>query len=216
MDSRLAHMSFDFWKKDDASQNAPGGRRLGFKDLLTEIQTQLRVLTNKGVRTSQGRTMRVNATDTQNGQTKNEKGKGSYAGKAGSPKNANSVQSSEKCNICGTMHATKECNILLQMSADDRIKRLAQKGCCFLCLNPGHISRNCPDERPKCETCGRGHNTMTHGGKFPRPAQRQAPADALPIRQPQQAGNAREQPELPGQIAPLMEVAANPAPAQGL
>ena len=215
LDSRLSHMSTKFWEKDVKSQAENKGQ-LGFADLLEAVSTWLVVLTNKGVRRNQKQTARVNAVDTnQNGQN-GQKGKGgSYAKKASSPASPQGSQSRATCSVCTTMHATEDCNILIQMTPDERVAVLKEKRCCFACLESGHVANRCPKypegERPTCVHCKRKHHSLMHGRTYPpRPAgsQHQPRADALPFRQRQTGENLGQQPNQ-GQIP--VEGGENPA-----
>ena len=55
-----------------------------------------------------------------------------------------------KCVYCGQPHWSDECSKFSTLQA--RRERL--KGCCFICLRKGHVSKNCDRERA-CAHCGR-------------------------------------------------------------
>ena len=55
-----------------------------------------------------------------------------------------------KCVYCGQPHWSDECSKFSTLQA--RRERL--KGCCFICLRKGHVSKNCDSERA-CAHCGR-------------------------------------------------------------
>ena len=133
--------------------------------------------------------------------------KPSYLAKA-SQKSPPREHSDEKCSICNTMHATQECHRLLGMNVEERVEQLKARRCCFNCLKPGHNFFNCPEEKPKCDTCGKKHNTLLHG-KNPFQPRRQNQPEGLPVRQPRTAEeNAR-----PVQNPVVQAEAPAPAPA---
>ena len=72
-------------------------------------------------------------------------------------------QNKSVCAICSSTHATDQCATLLKMKPDDRVIALMKRGLCFGCLDPQrHMLQDCPKGKPKCSTCGKGHNTMLH------------------------------------------------------
>ena len=72
------------------------------------------------------------------------------------------VQPTERCNVCGQMHLTRDCNHVLKRDLEGRVELLQKRRVCFNCLERGHISKFC-EEGPRCEVCPRRHDTLLHG-----------------------------------------------------
>ena len=186
LDSRLSHLSDRFWERDDKAQSQRGGHQLGFKDLLAEVRAWLRILDNKGMRNQQAqKSAKVNATNAQQPQAQQS----TYANNMRSPPRE---QPTARCSLCESWHLTEKCNQMAQIGADERVKKLAAKNCCFHCLLPGHKVNTCPSPKPRCEICGEGHNTLLHGRTYPPRNQRRAPNGALNFR-PRYFGYGEEQ-----------------------
>ena len=78
------------------------------------------------------------------------------------PEGAKHAQSSTRCNICGSAHVTEKCAALLQLSLDERVKKLYDHRVCYHCLEKHHIAKFCKN-KPKCGICSKPHHTILHG-----------------------------------------------------
>ena len=72
------------------------------------------------------------------------------------------VQPTERCNVCGQMHLTRDCNHVLELDLEGRVELFLKRRVCFNCLERGHISKFC-EEGPRCEVCPGKHDTLLHG-----------------------------------------------------
>ena len=73
--------------------------------------------------------------------------------------NVNSTPPQAKCFYCSQAHWSDECSTLKTLEA--RKEKL--KGCCFKCLQKGHVLKDCKRERA-CAHCGRRnhHRSLCH------------------------------------------------------
>ncbi|GFY42345.1 transposon Ty3-G Gag-Pol polyprotein [Trichonephila inaurata madagascariensis] len=64
------------------------------------------------------------------------------------------------CIFCDSMtHNSNECEYVINMSVEERKNILLRKGACFNCLKISkHLSRNCPNNKTKCEICSGLHH----------------------------------------------------------
>ncbi|GFY44460.1 transposon Ty3-G Gag-Pol polyprotein [Trichonephila inaurata madagascariensis] len=64
------------------------------------------------------------------------------------------------CIFCDSMtHNSNECEYVINMSLEERKNILLRKGACFNCLKISkHLSRNCPNNKTKCEICSGLHH----------------------------------------------------------
>ena len=60
-----------------------------------------------------------------------------------------------KCTYCKGNHASKDCQIVTNISA--RKQALIKEGRCFLCLRKNHLARDC-ESNNKCFKCSRHHH----------------------------------------------------------
>ena len=75
----------------------------------------------------------------------------------------------ERCWVHDTdSHAIYACTTFLNLSHEDKLRRLRQSGVCFNCLQQGHIAATCPIEN-QCEKqnqfnqkCGKRHHPCLH------------------------------------------------------
>jgi len=68
----------------------------------------------------------------------------------------------QPCLFCGnTNHSIERCFKFRDKSAQEKETFIKQKGICFGCLNPGHLSKSCK-KRLQCKTCGKHHPTILH------------------------------------------------------
>ena len=68
---------------------------------------------------------------------------------------------SQACAWCGRGHPFHACIEFRKQPYDNRRRVAQERGLCFGCLSPGHLSRNC-NNRKICEECGRWHPTGLH------------------------------------------------------
>ena len=69
-----------------------------------------------------------------------------------------------RCPICDDgEHSVPQCRKFLNMSPNDRLDVALRNQICFMCLTPGHITRECSNP-VKCQErkCGQRHATMLH------------------------------------------------------
>ena len=136
------------------------GKAMSFEDLLGELPKWMVVLINRG----------VNEKDHESNNNINSDGKHT-ANINTTTSMANHItnsppkqQTTIHCGICNSFHETFECQSLINLSVDDRVKKLGEKGLCFHCFQRGHIARDCV-QRPVCSICHKPHNTLMHKRK---------------------------------------------------
>ena len=69
-----------------------------------------------------------------------------------------------RCPICEDgEHSVPQCRRFMEMSAGDRLDVALKRQICFMCLTPGHITRECCNP-VKCQEkgCGQRHATILH------------------------------------------------------
>ena len=76
-------------------------------------------------------------------------------------------QSTTRCGVCESYHATVECAALAKLHPDEKVKKLREHQLCFHCLQRGHEAKSCPADKPRCVVCHRPHNSILHGRSFP-------------------------------------------------
>ena len=81
-----------------------------------------------------------------------------------------------RCLCCDRRHLVEECRQFREKKHKDKILLLRQKGVCFACLRPGHMSKDC-EERLTCQTCGKAHPTVLHIKQQQTPEQSKDSAD---------------------------------------
>ena len=174
LESRLEHMADSFWEKDEERMRTTGSP-MKFDDLLVRIQRWMTVLNNKGMAHKKP-TSKIAAVTSQ---TSSNTTKQTYASRLvnSQPKQ----QSTAKCNICGSVHATEECNQLVNIDVDARMNLLSSKGLCFHCFEPGHQAKACTNRANiSCKVCKRKHATLLHDRKFASPSK--LSVNSLPFR----------------------------------
>ena len=68
----------------------------------------------------------------------------------------------EQCTFCqNTNHHLEKCFKFRDKTAQEKEAFIKQKGICFGCLTPGHMSKACK-KRLQCKTCGKHHPTILH------------------------------------------------------
>ena len=63
--------------------------------------------------------------------------------------------------LCSKPHDLNECDEFMKRPLDDRKDFVREKGLCFGCLRPGHISSKCY-ERLTCKRCEKKHPSVLH------------------------------------------------------
>ena len=174
LESRLEHMANSFWKKDEERMRTTGSQ-MKFDDLLILIQRWMTVLNNKGMAHKKP-TSKIAAISSN---TSSNPQKQSYANRvANSPPKQ---QCTERCNICGSVHATEDCNSLVNIDVEARMNLLSSKGLCFHCFEPGHQAKACTKRASlSCKICKRRHATLLHDRKYTSPTK--LSANSLPFR----------------------------------
>ena len=73
------------------------------------------------------------------------------------------TQSSEKCAVCGSIHATASCVTMARLPMEKRMLKIKELRLCVHCLKTGHEFKDCT-EIPVCSVtgCGRKHNHLFH------------------------------------------------------
>ena len=69
-----------------------------------------------------------------------------------------------RCPICDDgEHSVPQCRRFIEMNASDRLDVALKRQICFMCLTPGHITRECSNP-VKCQErgCGQRHATILH------------------------------------------------------
>jgi len=61
-----------------------------------------------------------------------------------------------KCVFCNNPHSSTDCFFAQKMELPDKQKWLRKAGCCFSCLRPGHVGKQCKT-KSRCVVCGKGH-----------------------------------------------------------
>ena len=73
-----------------------------------------------------------------------------------------------RCPICEDgEHSVPQCRRFMEMSAGDRLDAALKRQICFMCLTPGHITRECCNP-VKCQErgCGQRHATILHNADW--------------------------------------------------
>ena len=72
---------------------------------------------------------------------------------------------SQRPNDCwyhGTdTHDIAQCAGFQRLNSNDKIDAMHRMGACFLCLQPGHMGRQC-SQKILCGECGKGHHQILH------------------------------------------------------
>ncbi|XP_043188700.1 uncharacterized protein LOC122363473 [Amphibalanus amphitrite] len=170
-----------------------GGGFVGFRDLVSFLERELRILKNpvfgvgasgdlggsasrsSDVRDRRAGNHRVNALNVSGG-SPGRGGRPSPGGGRATP--ASKAADSrlgvggaelrpEACMFCGKPHRTDACEQLRWKPLEERKAFLFQKQLCFGCLQPGHLARSCQC-RLTCGICGRRHATLLHRSPDPQ------------------------------------------------
>ena len=71
-----------------------------------------------------------------------------------------------ECDACDEQHLLRDCPVFLDMSAQERLDLISEKGRCYRCLRLGHNAFKCMSSI-MCKTCGKRHHSLLHGSKTP-------------------------------------------------
>ena len=200
VNSRLEHYSTKFWIKDEKKIRQTG-KAMSFEDLLDELQKWMVVLINRGAneKHEQSNSNSSNGNNNINGGKQSARINATSSRGKGAPKQPsqqaqqpetmaqhimNSPQQQQptiRCSICESLHDTNDCQLLANLSIDERLQRLGQKGLCFHCFHRGHTARNCT-QKPRCKSCNRLHNTLMcqRGSEYRNGMQNQIPFQSTP------------------------------------
>ena len=71
----------------------------------------------------------------------------------------------ERCGFCGGTHRINECEELIHLTVDERVRALMKRAMCFSCLEPGHRASECvsPQKCSMTECASRRHHRLLHG-----------------------------------------------------
>lgn len=72
-----------------------------------------------------------------------------------------STVAAKPCLLCNASHSLAQCAQFKAKSPDDRRAVAKEHRCCFNCLKPGHMPRNC-QVKQNCSVCHRRHHTLIH------------------------------------------------------
>ena len=136
------------------------GSPMKFDDLLVQIQRWMTVLNNKGMAHK-----RPTSKTAISHHTSSNLAKPTYAYQlANSPP---VQQSTERCNICGSIHATEDCLLLVNSDVEARLQLLSNKGLCFHCFEPNHQAKGCAKKALiSCAICKKRHSTLLHDRRY--------------------------------------------------
>ena len=70
-----------------------------------------------------------------------------------------SSTSEHLCIFCGKAHDSEKCFKTTNMTVDERRSKVKEKQCCFICLRPNHLSKNCKTNI-RCLACCKKHATV--------------------------------------------------------
>ena len=163
LESRLSHMSDAFWLKDEEKMRTTGSP-MKFDDLLIQIQRRMTVLNNKGMAHKRPKP-KTNAISSQ---TSSAPANPTYANRLISSQQKQ--QSTERCNICGSIHVTEDCHRLVNSDLESRKNLLLNRGLCFHCFEPNHLAKECAKRKfICCAICKRHHATLLHDHSYASP-----------------------------------------------
>ena len=89
----------------------------------------------------------------------------------GRSRSAFATRASSACPVCGaTDHMAAGCSKFAALRPEERLREAIQLRLCFVCLEPGHITRDC-QHKQRCQAagCGRMHASLLHGADFKSP-----------------------------------------------
>ena len=172
INSRVPHISNDFWK-ENARRQFREGVSLGFQDLIDEIKHWVEWNTMKEPTRTAAKPTKV-ATTTVGPATFKEQ-------LVNSPQRQ---QPTDICSVCGGRHHSQICNVLEAIPvADDRLKKLAEKRLCFHCFGQAHSAKDCKD-KPTCGKCGKKHATLLHERSYDKKGRTGGNTDGVNFKKP--------------------------------
>ena len=146
---------------DLASGILESGSRPKFKDLVKFVNSRAKLVNNEfGYDMNSGKPARPF-------EKRVTKGISSFSTSASSqqfrPRNEQS-QGPKKCSVCSNQHGVWRCDVFKYLDYDAKRKCVQENGLCNKCLDRGHISKNCPKTRFRCQAdnCGGEHHTLMH------------------------------------------------------
>ena len=183
--NRVRHIAKRLWEKDEDLKEKEG-RPVKFSDFKRLLQRQISMISSQRTlvtphHSQQQQPVKVAANEV-TGSGAN--GAAANQGRSHSAVVKNGVQKSQdksKCGYCSGLHNISNCEQLLRLTPDQRLQKFREKGICWGCLEQGHISTSCPNQRLRCRErgCGRFHPTLLHGTT--PPPQRAHPQGALRV-----------------------------------
>ena len=81
------------------------------------------------------------------------------------------------CGRCGGPHRLPACDVFKGLAVADRRKFCMNTRTCYLCLEAGHMARNCRSTT-MCSTCNDGHHILLHPAPMAPPPPPAAPPAA--------------------------------------
>ena len=173
-EARVRHIAKEIWKEDARRQIASLGRGMDFDTLKAMVKMHITILQNKRtllpinqVKVSSVEVVSQQVGQDGSGQAVGRENEGWRSYSKALKDSPEAKQSTIRCNVCNQYHATELCNVLLEMSPDERVTRLRDRKLCFHCLEKGHFKPSCKNI-PTCDICGRRHNTLVHGRTPPQ------------------------------------------------
>ena len=171
VENRLRHFVKEFWVRD-AQVRAEFNRDISYEEFKAMLTKWIGILSSRRphvpVKADRKDRVSTNATkvgqDQQAGQQQQQGKKAFVEAVKDSPTRQ---QPTDRCNVCQSFHRTDNCHQLTRAPMDKRSEKLKELRLCFHCLQPGHVSRNCPSP-PGCTKCPGFHHTLFHG----RPVQK--------------------------------------------
>ena len=157
---RIPYMADDFYTKEGKKRVKDPVFRMKFKDLLGMITLRAGTLKAQGLHSaSTGSTQERNPIKIAAATTGRFQGRPQEQGR---PRPQTDKIPAGKCCFCTRDHQPELCPKFLDMGVHQRAAQLRRMGCCYRCLEQGHISSKCPRPAPKCGECGEDHITALH------------------------------------------------------
>lgn len=83
-----------------------------------------------------------------------------FSGEEDIPTSAGLTAAKMQCIFCDmTSHNSQDCRRARNMTIDVKREKVREKRVCYICLNPGHISKTCR-VAVQCQNCGRKHQSI--------------------------------------------------------
>lgn len=150
--------------------------RVKFSDLVKFIETQVKILTDPVFGNIRDATVNPGSTTAKKPTAlKSQKPKVTGSNFAtsvacvpqpqdGNPQATPQLTKEQVCLFCSNEHMMETCPQLKRKMHKEKIGFLKEKGICFGCLKPGHMSKDC-NRRLSCKVCNQTHPTVLHIGK---------------------------------------------------